>query len=70
MSVVNRTNKDVGGHKLIDNTLNRFNTGIQTSAQSERNLFRNNSISYFTAAYEDLNGSNIFERNRTRQITP
>ena len=56
--------------RVTYNTLNRFNTGIQTSAQSERNLFRNNSISYFTAAYEDLNGSNIFERNRTRQITP
>ena len=56
--------------RVTHNILNRFDTGIQTSMQSERNLFRLNSIRYFTAPYQDLNGSNIFERNRTRKITP
>lgn len=56
--------------EVADNRLLRFDTGIQTSIGSEHNRFASNKIEYFTAAWDDLNGSNAFTHNRTRQITP
>lgn len=50
------------------NLLARFGTGIQTSSGSSANLFRRNTILYFSDAYEDFNGSNVFEKNRQVQI--
>lgn len=51
------------------NFLARFGTGIQTSAESVENYFVRNTIQYFNSPYEDLNGSNIFQDNRTLQVT-
>lgn len=50
------------------NRLSRFGTGIQTSAGSERNVFRRNLIEYFVSPYEDLNGTNVFRDNVTEQL--
>lgn len=52
------------------NVLERFGTGIAASALSAENVFAMNRIHYFNAAYDDKNGSNVFVRNDTRQITP
>jgi hypothetical protein len=52
------------------NFLNRFGVGIQASAGSTQNQFNHNTIYYFSKAWEDFNGANEFEGNRTRQITP
>ena len=49
---------------------NFFGTGIVTSSHSAENVFRMNTIRYFTSAYVDENGTNIFVNNRTTQITP
>lgn len=56
--------------RVTGNLLARFGTGIVASAQSTGNLFANNTIRYFTTAYQDLNGTNMFTNNRTEQITP
>ncbi len=50
------------------NFLCGFGGGIQTSAESVENRFRFNTIRYFSFAWEDLNGSNIFSDNNTAQI--
>ncbi|MCI0450898.1 MAG: hypothetical protein L0Z51_00745 [Candidatus Latescibacteria bacterium] len=50
------------------NLLCGFGGGIQTSAESVENRFRFNTIRYFSFAYEDFNGSNIFSDNNTAQI--
>ena len=54
--------------RVSRNRLARFGTGISASAQSVENYFTANAIDYFDAAYKDLNGTNVFERNVTRQI--
>jgi len=59
------TNDDVAA-----NTLSRFGKGIQASAGSANNRFVRNLIEYFSVAYEDLNGTNVFRHNQTVQITP
>jgi hypothetical protein len=56
--------------RVTHNTLSRFGTGIQTSAGSAMNYFTANTIEYFSQAYQDFNGTNVFERNRTRQVSP
>ncbi len=56
--------------RVRHNLLSRFGIGIVASAQSAENVFALNTIRYFSAAYEDQNGTNIFLHNRTRQITP
>jgi hypothetical protein len=58
------------GDYVTDNLLARFGTGISASAQSAGNVFSRNTIRYFTLAYEDLNGTNVFANNRTEQIAP
>ncbi len=50
------------------NFLCGFGGGIQTSAESVENHFRFNTIRYFSFAYQDLNGSNVFSDNNTAQI--
>ena len=56
---------------LVDaNLLSRFGKGIQASAGSARNRFVKNRIEYFSVAWEDLNGTNVFRHNRALQITP
>lgn len=55
---------------VSSNLLARFRTGIQASAGSAENRFTDNFIRYFDSAYEDFNGTNEFERNRTEQLTP
>lgn len=56
--------------RVTRNVLNRFDTGIVASAHSAENYFRFNTIRYLTSAYVDQNGTNVFERNETLQITP
>lgn len=58
------------GDRVTGNLLDRFGTGIVASAQSAGNVFRMNTTRYFTAAYQDQNGTNVFANNRTMQITP
>ncbi len=55
---------------VAQNFLNRFGVGIQASAGSEQNKFNHNTIYYFNKAWEDFNGSNEFQDNRTMQVTP
>jgi hypothetical protein len=55
--------------RVTSNFLCRFGGGIQTSAGSAENRFRSNTIRYFSFAYEDFNGSNIFRNNDAVQIT-
>lgn len=55
---------------VTQNVLNRFGTGIQTSTGSRENRFTHNTIYYFNQPYEDFNGTNVFENNRTQQVTP
>lgn len=52
------------------NLLDRFGTGIQTSAGSANNRFSFNTIRYFNLAWQDLNGTNEFLHNQTMQISP
>lgn len=52
------------------NNLVRFGVGVSASAGSTNNVFVRNRIRYFSDDYVDLNGSNVFENNNTRQITP
>jgi hypothetical protein len=55
---------------VAQNVLNRFGTGIQMSGGSRENRFTRNTIYYFNLPYEDFNGTNVFENNRTQQVTP
>ncbi len=50
------------------NLLCGFGGGIQTSEESVENRFRLNTIRFYSFAYQDLNGSNIFNRNDSEQI--
>ena len=56
--------------RVSQNLLARFGTGISASAQSAENYFVLNTIRYFTTAYADQNGTNVFEHNRAEQIAP
>lgn len=56
--------------RVSSNRIDRFGTGIQASAGSTENRFAYNTIRYINSAYQDLNGSNIFRKNKARQITP
>ncbi len=55
---------------VAHNFLNRFGTGIQASAGSQQNKFNHNTIYYFNLPWNDFNGSNEFQDNRTVQVTP
>ena len=54
--------------RVSRNTLARFGTGISVSAGSMENRFIANSIGYFNSPYEDLNGTNVFERNTSKRL--
>lgn len=56
--------------RVTRNLLARFGTGIVTSPGSAESVFRRNTIRYFTSAYVDENGTNVFAHNRTTRITP
>ncbi len=56
--------------RVKNNYLARFGTGIVASTGSANNLFARNTIRYFVSAYEDMNGTNVFEGNRAAQIKP
>ena len=56
--------------RVTRNLLARFGTGIVTSEGSAENVFRLNTIRYFTSAYADLNGTNVFANNHATQVTP
>lgn len=58
------------GDLVVGNGLRRFGKGIQTSSGSSKSRFVANTIAYFSLPWEDFNGTNVFEANRTRQITP
>jgi len=59
------------GDLVYGNLISRFGTGIATSAASIGNVFRGNTIAYFTAAVDEATpGSNVFEENAAVQITP
>lgn len=51
------------------NVITRFGKGIAASAESRENYFVRNSIQYFDVPYSDANGTNVFENNRTQQIS-
>jgi hypothetical protein len=55
---------------VTHNLLDRFGTGIQTSAGSADNRFRFNTIRYFDRAWQDFNGTNEFLHNESMQISP
>ena len=58
-------------HDVVSgNELLRFGKGIATSIGSQQNRFIENVIEYFTSAYTDLNGTNVFIRNRATQVNP
>ena len=52
------------------NELLRFGTGIVTSIGSQYNRFSENVIEYFTTAYRDFNGTNVFIHNRATKVNP
>ena len=56
--------------RVRENLLERFATGISTSAGSASNLFTRNTIAYFIAPYVDKNGTNTFLHNRASQLVP
>jgi nitrous oxidase accessory protein NosD len=59
------------GDLVYNNLVSRFNIGIQTSAQTFGNIFRENNIAFFQQAiHETTPGSNVFEDNTSIAITP
>ena len=56
--------------RVMLNRIAGFATGIQASAGSAYNHFVLNTIYYLVSPYEDLNGTNVFRRNRAMQIPP
>jgi len=59
------------GDLVYNNQISRFNIGIQTSAQTLGNIFRENNIAYFQQAIQEITpGSNLFEDNTSIAITP
>ena len=51
------------------NVISRFGKGIALSAGSRENYFVRNLIQYFDAPYADANGTNVFENNRSTQVS-
>jgi hypothetical protein len=59
------------GDLVYNNLISRFNIGIQTSAQTFGNIFRENDIAFFMQAIQEImSGSNLFEENTSIAITP
>lgn len=59
------------GDLVYNNLISRFNIGIQTSAQTFGNIFRENNIAFFMQAIQEItSGSNVFEENTSIAITP
>jgi nitrous oxidase accessory protein NosD len=59
------------GDLVYNNLVSRFNIGIQTSAQTLGNIFRENNIAFFQQAIQEVTaGSNVFEENTSIAITP
>lgn len=59
------------GDLVYNNLISRFNIGIQTSAQTFGNIFRENDIAFFMQAIQEItSGSNVFEENTSIAITP
>jgi hypothetical protein len=57
------------GDLVTGNLISRFNVGIQTSAQTRRNIFRDNDIAYFMQGVQEITAnSNTLERNTSVQI--
>jgi hypothetical protein len=54
--------------KVCFNSLKRFRIGIQANSGAEDNRFAFNLIHYFVMPVEDVDGTNTFHRNRTREI--
>jgi nitrous oxidase accessory protein NosD len=58
------------GDRVYNNLISRFQTGIQTSAGSAGNIFRENDIAFLAQAIEEVTpGSNVFEGNAQIAIT-
>ena len=59
------------GDLVYNNLISRFNIGIQTSAQTQGNIFRENDIAFFQQAIQEVTpGSNVFEDNTAIAIMP
>lgn len=59
------------GDLVYNNLVSRFNIGIQTSAQTLGNIFRENNIAFFQTAIQEITaGSNVFEENSSIAIMP
>jgi len=57
------------GDLVYNNLVSRFQVGIQTSADTSGNIFRENDIAYVQQAIQEITpGSNVFEGNTTVQI--
>lgn len=57
------------GDLVYNNLVSRFRTGIQTSAGTAGNIFRENSIAYVQQAIQQITpGQNVFEGNASIQI--
>jgi nitrous oxidase accessory protein NosD len=58
------------GDRVYSNLISRFQTGIQTSAGSAGNIFRQNDIAFVAQGTQEVTpGSNIFEDNAQIAIT-
>jgi nitrous oxidase accessory protein NosD len=58
------------GDRVYNNLISRFQTGIQTSAGSAGNIFRQNDIAFVAQGTQEVTpGSNIFEDNAQIAIT-
>jgi hypothetical protein len=57
------------GDLVYNNLISRFNLGIQTSAGTAGNIFRENDVAYVQQAIQEVTpGSNVFEGNTTVAI--
>jgi hypothetical protein len=58
------------GDRVYSNLVSRFQTGIQTSAGTAGNIFRENDIAFVSAAIEEVTpGSNLFVDNAQISVT-
>ena len=58
------------GDLVYNNLVSRWNVGIQTSAGTTGNIFRENDIAYVQLAIQEVTpGSNVFEENTSVAIT-
>jgi parallel beta-helix repeat protein len=59
------------GDLVYDNLVSRFVVGIQTSAATAGNLFRDNAVAAFAQAVEEVTaGSNVFADTLSTVIVP